>query len=154
MTRQDSGGRRIVATGTFDLLHPGHLWYLEESARLGDELWVIVARDGNVRHKPKPLIPEEQRVRMVAALKPVTRAVLGDLDDMFRPIEEIQPAVITLGFNQHFNEDTLREGLKARGLTAQVVRVSEYAGSPYTSSRMMVREIQRRCEMHQDSSSC
>ena len=50
--------RRVVATGTFDLLHPGHVFYLEESARLGDELHVIVARDVNVRHKPKPIVPE------------------------------------------------------------------------------------------------
>ena len=72
---------RVVATGTFDILHPGHLWYLEESAKLGDELFVIVARDANIRHKPRPVIPEEQRRVMVQALKPVTRAVLGDLEE-------------------------------------------------------------------------
>ncbi len=54
--------RRVVATGTFDLLHPGHIYYLEESKKLGDELWVIVARDMNVKHKPRPIIPEEQRL--------------------------------------------------------------------------------------------
>ena len=52
---------RVVATGTFDLLHPGHVLYLERSRALGDELVVIVARDVNVRHKPKPVLPEEQR---------------------------------------------------------------------------------------------
>ncbi len=51
----------VVATGTFDLLHPGHVLYLERSKILGDELVVIVARDVNVRHKPKPVLPEEQR---------------------------------------------------------------------------------------------
>ena len=50
--------RRIVATGTFDILHPGHLYYLEESKKMGDELWAIVARDANVKHKPCPIIPE------------------------------------------------------------------------------------------------
>ena len=59
---------RIVATGTFDILHPGHLFYLEESKKLGDELFVIVARDANVKHKPRPIIPEDQRLAMVAAL--------------------------------------------------------------------------------------
>ena len=82
--------RRIVATGTFDILHPGHLYYLEESRKLGDELVVIVARDTNVKHKPRPVIPEDHRLRMVAALKPVDRAILGDKTDMFRPIEETQ----------------------------------------------------------------
>ncbi|MCJ7794379.1 MAG: adenylyltransferase/cytidyltransferase family protein, partial [Methanoregulaceae archaeon] len=46
--------KRVVATGTFDLLHPGHLYYLEQSKKLGDELFVIVARNTNVRHKPAP----------------------------------------------------------------------------------------------------
>ncbi|MDD1677328.1 MAG: adenylyltransferase/cytidyltransferase family protein, partial [Methanomicrobiales archaeon] len=61
--------KRIVATGTFDILHPGHLFYLEESRRLGDELHVIVARDANVRHKPAPILPESQRLAMVSALR-------------------------------------------------------------------------------------
>jgi cytidyltransferase-like protein len=58
--------RRVVATGTFDILHPGHIYYLEESRKLGDELWVIVARDANVKHKPHPIIPEEHRLQMVS----------------------------------------------------------------------------------------
>ena len=118
---------RVVATGTFDILHPGHLYYLEESRELGDELYVIVARDANVRHKPRPILPEEQRLRMVRALKPVDHAILGDLHDMFKPIEEIRPDIITLGFNQHFDEKELRQKLRARGLDADVVR---YPGIP------------------------
>ena len=107
--------KRVVATGTFDLLHPGHLYYLDESRSLGDELVVIVARDANVRHKPKPVINEDQRLKMVAALKPVDYAVLGDLHDMFRPIREIKPAIITIGFNQHFDEEKIVGDLLTRG---------------------------------------
>jgi len=132
---------RVVATGTFDLLHPGHLWYLSESAKLGDELVVIVARDENVRHKPRPIIPEEQRAVMVGALRVVSRSILGDQEDMFRPIEEIRPDIITLGFDQHFSEEKLRDALQRRGLQSDVVRVSEYCGTPFTSSRRMVQEI-------------
>ncbi|WP_342770833.1 MULTISPECIES: adenylyltransferase/cytidyltransferase family protein, partial [unclassified Methanoculleus] len=109
---------RVVATGTFDILHPGHLYYLEESRRLGDELFVIVARDANVKHKPRPILPEDQRVRMVRALKPVDHALLGDLHDMFRPIAEIRPDIITLGFNQHFDEEDLQKRLRDRELDA------------------------------------
>lgn len=136
--------RRVVATGTFDILHPGHLWYLGESARLGTELWVIVARDGNVKHKPRPIIPEDQRVIMVGALKGVYRSVLGDQHDMFRPIEKIQPDIITLGFNQHFQESRLRDALATRGLEIEVVRIGEYTGTQFTSSRRIVQEIRRR----------
>jgi FAD synthetase len=55
--RMRTGSIRVLATGTFDLLHPGHLFYLEQSKALGDELVVIVARDANVKHKPRPIIP-------------------------------------------------------------------------------------------------
>ncbi len=135
---------RVVATGTFDILHPGHLWYLEESAKLGDELFVIVARDANIRHKPRPVIPEEQRRVMVQALKPVTRAVLGDLEDMFRPIREIKPDIITLGCNQHFDPERLTKALEKQDILTRVVRISEHSSSPFTSSRDIVREIKER----------
>ncbi|NLV25876.1 MAG: FAD synthase [Methanomicrobiales archaeon] len=135
---------RVVATGTFDILHPGHLWYLEQSALLGDELFVIIARDANIRHKPRPIIPEEQRCAMVGALRPVTRAVLGDSSDMYRPIREIKPDIITLGCNQHFDEEKLYASLEEMGFPAKIVRISEYSLSPYTSSRDIVHEIVRR----------
>jgi len=133
--------RRVVATGTFDLLHPGHLYYLEESVKLGDELWVIVARDANVKHKPPPIIPEEHRLRMVAALKPVTHAILGDKTDMFRPIREIRPAIITIGFNQHFDETKLHQQLLERGLETEIVRIGKYEDDDLCSSRFVVQRI-------------
>ena len=133
--------RRIVATGTFDVLHPGHIYYLSESKKLGDELWVIVARDANVKHKPHPIIPEEQRLLMVAALRPVDHAVLGDKTDMFRPIEEIQPSVITIGFNQFFDETKLRAQLKQRGLSPEIVRIGKFVNGDLASSRLIVQRI-------------
>lgn len=138
--------RRIVATGTFDILHPGHLYYLEESKKLGDELFVIVARDSNVKHKPRPVIPEEHRLAMVAALKPVDHAILGDKSDMFRPIEEIRPDIITIGFNQLFSEANLEEQLRARNIPSKVVRISKYADGDLCSSRLVVQRIlDKRC---------
>ncbi|KUK62250.1 MAG: FAD synthase [Methanoculleus marisnigri] len=135
---------RVVATGTFDILHPGHLYYLEESRKLGDELSVIVARDANVKHKPRPILPEDQRLRMVRALRPVDHALLGDLHDMFRPIAEIRPDIITLGFNQHFDEERLRQRLRDRGLDADVVRIPGYPGSLASSSKIVERILNTR----------
>ncbi len=133
--------KRVVATGTFDLLHPGHLYYLEESRRLGDELFVIIARDANVRHKPKPVIPEDQRMKMVGALKPVDHAVLGDLHDMFRPIREIKPAIITIGFNQHFDEAKLVADLREGGISSEVVRIDQYPGDSCSSTSRIIRKV-------------
>ena len=133
--------KRIVATGTFDILHPGHLYYLEQSKKLGDELTVIVARDVNVKHKPKPIIPEAQRRRMVAALRCVDHAILGDETDMFRPITEIRPDIITIGFNQHFDEESLRRQLIARKIPAEIVRIGKYGDDDLCSSRLVVKRI-------------
>jgi FAD synthetase len=133
--------RRVVATGTFDILHPGHLYYLEESKKMGDELWVIVARDANVKHKPCPIIPEDHRLQMVAALKPVDHAILGDKTDMFRPIKEIRPDVITIGFNQHFDEETLHLQLSERGLAPEIIRIGKYEDGDLCSSRFVVQRI-------------
>lgn len=132
---------RVVATGTFDLLHPGHIHYLEESRRLGDELVVIVARDANVRHKPRPIVPEAQRLAVIRALRTVDSARLGDPDDMLRPIEELRPAIITLGCNQHFDEQRLAATLEARGCGCRIVRIGRFAGTPLCSSRAIVARV-------------
>ena len=134
----------VVATGTFDLLHPGHVLYLERSRALGDELVVIVARDVNVRHKPKPILPEEQRRRMIAALQVVDRAILGEEKDIFRTIEQLRPDVITLGYDQHFDEDLLQEELFRRGLQCMVVRITEREPCDLcVSSRIVARILER-----------
>ncbi|WP_292736821.1 FAD synthase [Methanocalculus sp.] len=129
---------RVVATGTFDIIHPGHLFYLEESRALGDELHVIVAREQNVKHKPKPIIPEDQRLAMVLGLKPVDHAVLGDLTDMFRPIRELKPDIITIGFNQRFSPESLEAELKNQGLDIRVVRTGQFEDCEFCSSRRII----------------
>lgn len=115
---------KVLATGTFDILHPGHVHYLAESAALGDELVAIVARESMVNHKNPPVVPEEQRREMVEALEVVDSAVLGSEDSIFEPLREIRPDVVTLGHDQHYDEDDLRDELRERGFEADVVRVS------------------------------
>jgi FAD synthetase len=115
---------RVIAQGTFDILHPGHVHYLEEAAAMGDELHVIVARRSNVTHKPAPILPDEQRREMVAALAAVDEAHLGHPEDIFVPIESLQPAVIALGYDQHHDEAAIRDALDARGIDCAVRRAS------------------------------
>ncbi len=136
--------KRVVATGTFDILHPGHVFFLSESRKLGDELWVIVSRESNVRHKAAPVVSEEQRLKMIQSLKCVDYAILGDKEDMFKPIREIGPDIITLGFNQYFDENKLKNQLKERGIPAEVVRIGAYTGSKFTSSTQIIDEAVRR----------
>jgi len=135
---------RVVATGTFDLLHPGHILYLECSKALGDELVVIVARDVNVRHKPKPVVPQDQRLRMVQSLKVVDQAVLGEEKDIFQIIEQLKPDIITLGFDQHFNPASLEAELSGRNLHPKIVRIEAHEPCELCSSRRIVAKILER----------
>ena len=114
--------KRVVAQGTFDILHPGHVHYLREAAAMGDELHVIVARERNVTHKEKPIVPEGQRREMVASLNPVDEARLGHPEDIFVPVEEIDPAVIALGYDQHHEVEGIEAALDERGLDCEVRR--------------------------------
>ncbi|MFB6089833.1 MAG: adenylyltransferase/cytidyltransferase family protein [Halobellus sp.] len=116
--------RRVVAQGTFDLIHPGHVHYLSEAAAMGDELHVIVARRENVTHKEPPILPDRQRRDVVDALEVVTGAHLGHREDIFVPIERIDPDVIVLGHDQHHDADAIRDALAARGIDCAVDRAS------------------------------
>ena len=147
--------RRVVAQGTFDILHPGHLHYLTEAKSRGDRLDVIVARAENVTHKPKPIISDHQRCEMVAALDPVDAAHLGHTEDFFVPIREIDPDVIVLGHDQHHDEKTLTGMLADEEINCEVTRAS--ARNPDTDAevedrdellsagRIITRICERRC---------
>jgi FAD synthetase len=132
---------RVLATGTFDILHPGHLLYLEEAKKLGDELWVIVATSTMVTHKPKPLLPGAQRLKMVKALNVVDHAVLGDEDDMFKPLKDIQPDIVALGHDQHFNAKELEQKMRYRGFNVNVVRIVSYDPCSTCSTGAIVKLI-------------
>jgi FAD synthetase len=118
---------RVMATGVFDILHPGHLHFLMEAKSLGDELVVVVATDATVRkHKHEPITPEKMRVEMVGALKPVDRALLGHEGDMFEIVLQVKPDIIALGFDQRFDEKELERRLAERGLRVKVVRMHKF----------------------------
>ena len=115
---------RVVAQGTFDILHPGHVHYLRDARSMGEELHVIVSRSTNVTHKEPPIVPDAQRREMVAALKPVDAAHLGDPEDIFVPIERLDPDIIALGYDQHHDDDAIAAALAERGIECHVERAS------------------------------
>ena len=114
----------VIAQGTFDVLHPGHVHYFEEAATLGDRLCVIVARRSNVTHKSPPVLPDRQRRDMVAALDVVDEAIVGHEEDIFVPIERLDPDYIVLGHDQHHDEAAIQGELDRRGVDCEVRRAS------------------------------
>jgi FAD synthetase len=141
---------RVVAQGTFDILHPGHAHYLSEAAAMGEELHVIVARRENVTHKDPPVLPNRQRRDMVAALDPVDDARVGHPDDFFVPIRDIDPDVIALGFDQHHDEEALAGALAEAGIDCEVRRASgrekRFDGELLSTGRIVDRICEERCD--------
>jgi len=142
-----SNPTRAVAQGTFDILHPGHVHYLEDAASYGDELHVIVARGDNVTHKAPPVLSDHQRVEMVRALEVVDHARLGDPDDIFVPIEEIEPTVIVLGYDQHHDAEAIQAALDEREIDCRVKRATPRENHPdelLSTGRIVDRVLEER----------
>ena len=122
---------RVMAVGVFDLLHAGHLHYVEQAKALGDELVVVVAHDDTVRkQKHEPVTSQELRCRMVQGLKPVDTAIIGNPPTMpiYEILETVKPDIIALGYDQKHSLDTIKNGLKENGWKdVEVIRVEGLA---------------------------
>jgi FAD synthetase len=118
---------RVMAVGVFDLLHAGHLHYVEQAKSLGDELVVVIAHDDTVRkRKHEPVINQNLRRRMVAGLKPVDSAIVGNSPDVpiFEILKQVQPDIIALGYDQKHSMEAIQSGLNENGYDdIKVVRV-------------------------------
>jgi len=138
--------KTVMATGTFDLLHPGHGLYLQKSKELGGKdakLIVVVARDSTVRRKKRiPIVEESQRLEMIKMLKPVDEAYLGHPTDIFKIVRELRPDIIALGSDQSYDIDQLRSDLKTQGIDSEVMRVSNYRQAKLDSTCKIIKKIQ------------
>jgi len=132
-----------MATGTFDLLHMGHIYYLKEAKKLGDVLAVVVATDATVRQlKHDPINPQEIRVNLIKELRIVDEAYLGHEKDMYAIVEEIKPDIIALGFDQVHDAETIKAEMKKRKLNVQVIRLSKYQGeSDLEGTRRIIQKV-------------
>ncbi|MDB4602289.1 FAD synthase [Euryarchaeota archaeon] len=122
---------RVMAVGVFDLLHAGHLHYVEQAKSLGDELIVVVAHDDTVRkQKHEPVTNQELRRRMVEGLKPVDRAIVGNppSEPIFDILNTVKPDIIALGYDQKHSRDSIKSGLDNNGWSqVEVIRVEGLA---------------------------
>jgi FAD synthetase len=136
-----------LASGVFDLLHLGHVKFLEEAKKAGGrnaELVVIVARDSTVQDTKgrKPIMPENQRRALVESLRVVDVAVLGLEDfDIGDVIERVKPDVIALGYDQVDMERRVREYVNKHGLGVKVVRLGKFENDELSSSSKIREKI-------------
>lgn len=139
-------GRRLVFTnGIFDLLHVGHLDYLERAAALGNLLWIGLNDDDSVRAlkgPERPLVPWAERARLLAALRPVD-AVIGFSEQRAdRLIEALTPDVYVKGGD--YTLDTLPEAPTAARVRAEVVILPLWPG--HSSSDLIATILERYCK--------
>ena len=132
---------RVMASGVFDIIHPGHISYLEQARSYGDELVVVVANDETVRRgKHEPVTPEAMRARIVGALKPVDKAIVGGHGDLMDTVRYVRPDVIVLGYDQKFDVADLERRLSEARLDGiRVVRATECAEDLNATRRIIAK---------------
>ena len=146
--KEENKKRKIVlASGVFDLLHLGHVRFLEEAKKAGGpnaELLVIIARDNTAekRKGERPILPENQRCALIASLKVVDEAILGYEDfDIGKVIEKVKPDVIALGYDQKDMERTLTDYVKQHDLNIKIVRIGKFSSDELDSSSKIKQKI-------------
>ena len=133
---------RVMAFGTFDNLHPGHLSYLSQAGVFGDELIVVVARDQNVLKIKGHETHEDENMRrekvegVIADLELTGQAVLGSLKDKWEAVKNFRPEVICLGYDQKTDLKALNELIVSERFFCEIKRLEPFKPEKYKSSKL------------------
>jgi len=129
--------KTVMCFGTFDILHPGHLHYLQQAKKYGDYLIVVIARDETKWRQRKSIIfNEQERRQLISSLSMVNEAVWGYPHNHLRIIIKKKPEVLCLGYDHSISEKTLAYKLARYGLHPIIRRISPYHPWQYQSSRL------------------
>jgi D-beta-D-heptose 7-phosphate kinase/D-beta-D-heptose 1-phosphate adenosyltransferase len=134
-------GRLVFTNGCFDLIHPGHVAYLDAARRLGDRLVVGVNTDASVRRlkgDQRPLVPEQARASVLAGLASVDAVVFFEQDTPAELIDLLRPDVLVKGGDYAPSEIVGRESVEADGGEVRVIPFL-----PGYSTSELVRRIQQ-----------
>jgi len=137
----------VIASGVFDLLHLGHVRFLEQAKATGGKdakLIVVIARDSTVEKMKgrKPIMSETERQALVQSLKVVDESVLGyESLDIGEIIADIEPDVIALGYDQTQMEAQVKQYIDAHHLPVRVVRIGKFGENTLDSSTKIKQKI-------------
>ena len=138
--------KRVVFTnGVFDLLHPGHVRYLQAARGEGDALVIGVNSDRSVganKGPDRPIIPEHERAELLAALACVDAVVIFDEDTPADIIRHVQPDVLVKGADWAADQIVGRDTVEARG--GKVVRIPVEQGWSTSNILEKIRATQTR----------
>ena len=129
--------KTVMCFGTFDILHLGHIHYLEQARKYGDRLVVVIARDKTKKkQKKKTIFNEQERRDLVEQLRVVDEAILGYPDNHLKVILEKRPEVICLGYDHPITEKDLKQKLQILGLSTQVLRAKALKPEKYKGGKV------------------
>jgi D-beta-D-heptose 7-phosphate kinase/D-beta-D-heptose 1-phosphate adenosyltransferase len=134
------GGKVVFTNGVFDLLHPGHIRYLQDARRLGDALIVGINSDRSVRANKgpeRPITPEGERAEVLAALECVDAVAIFDEETPAEIVRRLQPDVLVKGADWAADNIVGRDTVEARG--GRVVRMELSKGYSTTELIRKVR---------------
>ena len=133
------GGAIVFTNGCFDLLHIGHVQYLSKAKEQGDYLVVGLNTDRSVREikgKNRPIVPQEQRAAVLAALSVVDYVTLFDEPNPLATIQMIKPDVLVKGADWEKDDIVGRDAVEAAG-----GRVARIALTPEASTTGIIEKI-------------
>ncbi len=90
--------KKVLVGGCFNLIHPGHIYFLKEAKKLGGELIVVLANDKN--NKKPYAISAKERKKILKFLNIADRILIGDPKNKTKIVEMIKPDIIALGYDQ------------------------------------------------------
>jgi FAD synthetase len=137
----------VIASGVFDLLHLGHVRFLEEAKKTAGanaKLIVVIAKDSTAEKLKgkKPIMSEDQRRSLVQSLKVVDEAVVGyEGLEIGGVIEKIKPDVIALGYDQVDMKQEVKDYLAAHKLPVVIVRIGKFGENALDSSTKIKQKI-------------
>jgi len=114
--------KKVLAGGSFNLIHQGHIFFLKEAKSLGDYLIIVVASDRTVMKKKPMLFTSKKRKTIVESLKIADKVVVGDDSDYFKIVKEEKPDIIALGYDQKLPRGLSKE-IKKEFPECKIVRI-------------------------------
>ncbi len=142
---------KVVFTGgTYDLLHSGHLFTLQEAKGFGDVLVVIIARDSTVSARKRvPFQGEKERLKLMQNIRVVDLALLGDEHDHLKTVEIVAPDIIALGADQMYDDDVLLRKIHQRGLKDVEIRRLESDYEGLSTTKLIRKIVSRYCDVEE-----
>lgn len=128
--------KTVITFWTFDIVHPGHVYFLQQAKSHGDRLVTIVARDQNVmKFKGRtPLHHENQRMQDIKNLNVADIVELGHETDYFFAIRKHNPDVVAIGYDQTYLVKELSEFLYENGYKTEVITIEGFGPDEHKSS--------------------